>query len=62
MLAVHQEETEDSALEVGAFLHGQLKEWSNYIIKDVIIRWTETCSLYTERWEATQHLSTGVHR
>lgn len=46
MLAVHHEETEDSALEVGVFLHGQLKEWNNYIIKGIIIWWTETCSLY----------------
>lgn len=38
---VHHEETEDSV-----DLQGQLKEWSNYIIKGAIIRQIETCSLY----------------
>lgn len=33
-------------LAVGVYLHDQLKEWNNYIIKGVIIWWTETCSLY----------------
>lgn len=43
---VHHEEIEDSVPEVSVDLQGQLKEWSNYIIKGAIIRRIETCSLY----------------